>query len=134
MTRNVWIWIFALFMVIGVFCLLVYLRDNKMDHEIIGRISKIPHFDKLGHFLMMGAISICAISGTLAYRPHSGWKTALGVLIFVMLLSGIEELLQGITPRRTVSFADYAASVAGILFFGSFAYLWQRRKLQSVDT
>lgn len=124
-------WIGCFIGILILFQVMIFLRDAKADMEILGKISRIPHFDKLGHFFMMGALSFCAVSATRCFRPDSGRKLTIKVLAILVFASGIEESLQAFAPSRTLSFADFSASVAGILFFGWIAHRGHARKTQS---
>lgn len=115
-------WIGCFLGILVLFWVMIVLRDNKADMEILGKISKIPHYDKIGHFFMMGGLSFCAVSAAKCFRPNSGPSLTFKVLGTLILLSGAEELLQAYAPSRTLSFTDFSASVVGILFFGWLAH------------
>jgi VanZ family protein len=64
--------------------------------------------DKLGHFLMLGALSLFAVGFFGAAR----WRR----VVFVLgLLSALEEASQAWFPARTLDALDLAANLLGIL-------------------
>lgn len=74
-------------------------------------IFQYRYADKAAHFLLFGFLSFLL-------RGWMGWRMA----IFVPLLgAGIEELAQSASPHRTCDIWDYAADVAGVLFFQAVA-------------
>ena len=102
--------------------IVIKIRNANADFGILGRISKIPNFDKLGHFFVMGALGYCAVSAARSWRPGADWKFTAKIMAILAFLSGLEECSQAWAPTRTLSFADFAASVAGITFFGWLAH------------
>jgi len=67
--------------------------------------------DKLGHFLMLGALSFFAVG----FFRRARW---LRVVLVVSLLSALEEASQAFFPARTVDASDLAANLLGILMGG----------------
>ena len=71
----------------------------------------IPHADLIGHAVLIGALAFFA-DGLLRFRPLI---SALRFAPFVVLLiAGIEEMAQSLSPRRTASLLDFAADVGGV--------------------
>ena len=75
------------------------------------RLPRIPHLDLAGHALLFGVLAALA-DGALGRRTIAGVPAAPALVLFG---AGVEELLQGLSPRRTSSVVDFAADVAGIV-------------------
>lgn len=67
--------------------------------------------DKAVHFALAGAL-VFFLDGAFGRRDVK--KVPLAA-ITVFVATGIEELLQSLSPVRESSFADYAADVAGVV-------------------
>lgn len=80
-----------------------------------------PNGDKLGHFLLMGAL---AFAITLAL-PRRGQFPGLGLLAFVL---AAEEFSQRFFGRHS-DLLDLVCSLAGLIVFGGLA-LWLTRRHQ----
>lgn len=85
------------------------------------RIALDGGLDKVGHFLLLGALSFLAVG--FFFRTRWPWVVAaLGAL------SALEEASQAWFPARTVDAGDLAANLLGIALGGAFAaYLARRR-------
>jgi hypothetical protein len=79
----------------------------------------VPYADKLGHALLIGGLAFF-LDGALDHRrlrPALAFPfPRLGPAI-ILVVSGVEEYLQRLSPRRTSDLMDYAADVVGICFF-----------------
>jgi hypothetical protein len=80
-------------------------------------LSKIPHYDTAGHFILYG------IASFLSHRAINrrmlvifNFPLPLGPLIF-SIVTIIEEMLQELLPNRTFSLTDMGASLLGIVLF-----------------
>jgi VanZ family protein len=71
-------------------------------------------FDKLGHFLMLGALSLLAVG----FFGRARW---LWVVLALGALSALEEASQAWFPARTVDAGDLAANLLGITLGGLIA-------------
>lgn len=83
----------------------------------VRELSKIPHYDTIGHFFLYG------IASYLSYRALRkraiaifGYNLPLGPAIFT-IFTIFEEVLQAILPHRTFSLLDLGASFLGIVVF-----------------
>jgi VanZ family protein len=77
----------------------------------------VPHLDKLGHAILIGGLAFF-LDGALDHRrlrPGHAFPRLAPVVILVV--AGIEEYLQRLSPRRTSDLADFAADVVGVCFF-----------------
>ncbi len=86
----------------------------------------LPHFDKLGHAILIGGLAFF-LDGALDHRRLSPGLPfpRLGPSL-VLLTAGIEEYLQRFSTRRTSDPWDFAADVVGVCLFA-----WLSRR---VDT
>ena len=86
----------------------------------------VPHFDKLGHAILIGGLAFF-LDGALDHRRLSPGLAfpRLGPTL-VLVAAGIEEYLQRFSSRRTSDPWDFAADVVGVCFFA-----WLSRR---VDT
>ena len=76
-----------------------------------------PHADWVGHFLGFGLLGFF-LEGMLRHRPLFSRRGVVLVKLAPVLVLGaaaIEELAQGLSPRRTSSFADFACDAIGVL-------------------
>ncbi len=94
----------------------ITLRNHGIGNGFFDVFRVIPYYDKVGHFFLMGVLSYFAVK---IAPPHFFRHTVLGMLIIV----GLEEAWQSVSPLRTCSLMDYGASVLGILIFAR----WARR-------
>jgi VanZ family protein len=69
--------------------------------------------DKVGHFLMLGTLSLLAVG----FFGRARWPRVVGVLA---MLSGVEELSQAWFPARTLDGGDLAANLMGVVL-GAYA-------------
>lgn len=85
-------------------------------------IQAIPHFDLVMHLILIGGVGFF-LDGALDHRPLLGRWWSLGGTL-VLIVAGIEEWAQRFSPRRSSSFSDYAADIAGVILF-----VWLARKV-----
>ncbi|HTN82199.1 MAG TPA: hypothetical protein VL242_00870, partial [Sorangium sp.] len=78
-------------------------------------LPSVPHADLAGHALGFGLLAVC-VDGALGHRPMLRGLPfpRLGPAL-VLAGAGLEELAQGLSPRRTSSLADFAADTVGVL-------------------
>ena len=81
------------------------------------QLSKIPHYDIIGHFVLYG------IASFLIHRAFKrkivtifNYPISLGIFLF-SIFTIVEELLQQLIPNRTFSFVDLGAGFLGIFIF-----------------
>jgi hypothetical protein len=77
----------------------------------------IPHADKLGHAVLIGGLAFFldgAMERRRLFEAHAFPRLA---PVLVLLVAGIEEYLQRLSPRRSSDLADFAADVVGVCFF-----------------
>jgi VanZ family protein len=77
-------------------------------------LERIPHGDLLGHALLFGLLAVL-VDGALGHRPlWRGARFPRLAPVIVIAVAGLEELAQGLSPRRSSSLSDFAADVAGV--------------------
>lgn len=73
----------------------------------------IPQLDKLGHAILIGGLAFF-LDGALDHRrlfaAHAFPRLA---PVVILVVAGIEEYLQRLSPRRTSDLADFAATWSG---------------------
>jgi hypothetical protein len=118
---------------IGFFLLLaaiVIAADQGEIPPFIKSLYRFPGGDKLGHFLLMGLLSFF-VNMALPLRPaDKPWRSLLIGSGVVLLVVTIEELSQGLSSNRTLSWSDWICSCAGIVCFGYAAWRLRLRRLQ----
>ena len=87
-------------------------------------LTKIPHFDKLVHFLMYFAMSFILLFEHDIYNEHV--KPGIKLLVLPFIWGGLMELAQYLlTDNRTAEWLDLLANSVGILV-SYFIYLFTR--------
>ena len=104
------------FLTIALFLFLFTLAQNlELPNPVLDSIDSIPHYDKLGHFLLMGSLNFSLLLFLLPQWPSKRKQVLLVTTILVSILVGLEELSQAFFPHRTLSAFDYGASLLGII-------------------
>ncbi len=130
MTSIKWYaWTFSLFL-LGI----IVIADMGLAPVLFPFIRDVPYVDKLGHFFLMGGLSLffnLSLSGRqLTFGPMS---LQCGTLI-VLLLVTAEEFSQLYFDHRKFDLMDLFWSVAGALAFGFVAaILLERRRVPGHD-
>ena len=88
----------------------------------IGIIAKLPHFDKFGHFILLGGLSFISVLTISPYFKSSARKATFKITTVILVIITIEELSQAFIPTRTLSLADYLSGVAGVLLAAYLAH------------
>jgi VanZ family protein len=87
-----------------------------------------PHGDKLGHFLLMGCLSLLVNLALGGHAVQVGpWRVLAGSLLVALFVS-LEEMLQYVFPRRMPDFWDWAASMLGVILAG--LIVWKFKPLK----
>ncbi len=127
MNKKTIFWRIALATITALVIAVTVIRNTGPKVGFVHRVSMIPHFDKLGHFFLMGLISMCAVVAFTSSSKPASLKRSLGIMSAVMALSLIEEFTQLAFPSRTFSYLDVTASVAGIFTLGMIGHLISRQ-------
>jgi len=92
-----------------------------------------PGGDLLGHFLLMGVLTFL-VAFTVAMRSALEVRAAIiGSVAVMALLITLEEASQILLVHRSFSFLDLFSDYAGVLFFGSLAFLAARRRRSGLE-
>jgi polysaccharide biosynthesis protein VpsQ len=118
-------WVFAFWFYFGI---LITISASAYLKILPVKSSVIPFYDTIGHFVLVG---LAAFFGHLALN-----KRRINCLNFslplapslVVICSGIDELLQRLSPNRSFDLTDLAANLIGILFFYWLAERWNLKK------
>lgn len=113
-----------------IFAGIIVLADIK-GTDYFKFIRYIPYGDKVGHFVLMGLLSL-AVNLVLRARNIKIWKLSylLGSLIVAVVVL-IEEISQIFVKGRTFDFGDLLFGFAGIFVFGEIARFISRKMLTS---
>lgn len=105
---------------------IVYLADKGALPESFSFYRKLPIGDAIGHFGLMGIFSLLATIASVNNRLKIlHYKIPIGSMI-VMLIVVAEEVSQIFLQKRTFSFQDLFADVAGILTFAWLGLRWTK--------
>lgn len=115
----------ALFLVAFVF--IIASADAQRMPAFIQALYAFPSGDKVGHVVLMGALSLLVNAAVVA---RSSVNTARRMTIATLLVTTViaaEEWSQQLFPNRTMSWDDLACSLIGIWLVGfGGVMLWQR--------
>jgi len=111
-------WVTVLF---TLFIVLIIVLADTGNLGMLAAIYRIPHADKVGHFILYGLL-ILLINLTLfrsipPSRRESRNRIAWISGLILAVLIGLEELSQQNFSSRTFSLSDLTASYMGVLFF-----------------
>ena len=80
--------------------------------------TSLPSFegaDKIGHFFLIGGLAFF-LDGALRQRAIATPSFEIPFApVAVLVVAGVEEYLQRLSPRRDSSFGDFAADVLGVI-------------------
>lgn len=109
--------------------LIVFIADVGAMPQEISSLYAFPYGDLVGHFLLIGLLSLF-VSLSLACRKIklASKSFLLGNLIILPIVT-LEELSQLILNNRSFSLLDLTSSYAGILIFGQLTVLFQKSVL-----
>ena len=116
----------------GAFCVsLSVLASVGYRRQVSNLCRHVPGADLTGHFVLMGLLAFFAILGFGSTRIAGRRLGSLGCALVVAGLVTIDECIQSFVPARSFALSDLAASYAGIIAFGSVAWLVRRRWLEA---
>lgn len=93
---------------------------------------QIPHYDKIGHFVLMGILAFLAIISLVPRMRGTQQNSTVKVGGILLIIIALEEASQYFIPNRTFSIADYLCGVAGVLLAG-FLSKWLPLKKRAVE-
>ena len=108
-------WLTILF---ATFIGLIILLADTGNLGILDLTNSIPHFDKVGHFVLYGILALLVNLTLFRSFPQKGrvWIAVASGLLLGLLI-GLEEWSQQLFVNRTFSLADLTASYLGVIFF-----------------
>jgi VanZ family protein len=122
-------WLTAAFVIL--IATIIALADSGRMPDFLVNLYHFPNGDKVGHFILIGILSLLVNSGALSLFPSTNPKRLVIVTNFVLaLLLGIEEWSQQFFPNRQASLFDLLSSLAGIAFFAWLTWWWMSRSIQ----
>ncbi len=107
--------------------LIVLADTNRLG--FLGGLYNFPYGDKVGHFVVFGALSLVVNLAVFEAWPlqERRWL-ALRTCLALALLIGLEESSQRWFPGRTASLFDLAAGYLGVAVFAGVALLVASRQ------
>lgn len=114
---------FAIFLV-----LIVFAANMGLAKGFFRLMYNIPYCDKLGHFFLMGTLTLL-VNLALSASEYRFFNTGFlkGSLVIIIVVT-LEELSQIFVKNRTFSFTDLVCDYAGIYCFGIAARHIVRRR------
>ncbi len=109
----------ALFIIILI--LIVIAANLGLAPILFGFLRRIPYGDKLGHFVLMGILSLLVNLSMRASRVQIGSVAVLKGSLIVAVIVTLEEFSQIFIRSRGFSLLDLAFDYAGIVAFGALA-------------
>ncbi len=91
-------------------------------------VNRIPYFDKVGHFVLMGILAFLAIIALAPKIPGSTKSATMKVVTVLISLIALEEASQYFIPSRTFSPMDFFCGLTGVLFATWAALLFIKSK------
>ncbi len=100
---------------------IVFLADGGAAQDFFRLVRAVPFGDKLGHFVLMGLLSLL-VNLCLSCRAVklAGFRLLLGSAL-VLLPVAAEEFSQLLTPHRSFDLIDLLFDAGGIFVFGRLA-------------
>ncbi|MEL6697858.1 MAG: VanZ family protein [Bacteroidota bacterium] len=100
---------------------IIWIVDTGRGTAVLDMVHRIPLGDKMGHFFLMGILSLL-VNLSLKLRTFTVWgrEVLLGTTL-VLIVVTLEELSQGFVPTRNLSFQDWVADFLGIVLAGRLA-------------
>ncbi len=115
MAKRRWLVVLAVAIVFGV----TLLVDLGFGRALFSFAEGVPGEDATGHFVLTGLVTLAVVVG-LRDAEIAGLRVGIrSAVVFVLLLSAVEELSQSFFPYRTVSLGDLAASWLGAVCVGA---------------
>jgi polysaccharide biosynthesis protein VpsQ len=116
------------FVFILLLVVIVVAADRGKLPAFVGVLYNFPNGDKVGHFTLMGLLSLLVNLGMLSGAGKRTVRRALTASLVVAGLVTLEEISQKFFPSRNASWVDLAFSLAGIAVFGALAWFLVERK------
>ena len=104
---------------------IIILKNHNLAPGFFGFFAKLPYHDKIGHFVLMGLLSLLAVLAlTGKKRDQSPLRLAssLRILAILCILITLEEFSQIFVESRSFSMSDLGFSLAGAMLCGLLAH------------
>ncbi len=109
--------------------MIIYFADTGTMPKMIHRLYAFPYGDKVGHFVLMGLLTL-AFNLAFSYRRIAlGSRRLLLGSVLAFIVVTIEELTQAFFQTRSASPLDLSASYLGIFSASLFIGLVQKRSI-----
>jgi VanZ family protein len=89
-------------------------------------LHNIPYADKLGHFVLMGGLTLVINLAVHCHQFRLGRYHVLTASVVLAILITLEEVSQLFIATRHFDLFDLSADYLGILFFSWLALRWQQ--------
>ena len=119
-------WLTILFILL--LAAIVFAADSRRMPGFVAGLYDFPNGDKVGHFVLMGFLSLLVTLGVLSGPGRRTLRRAITASLVVAGVVALEEFSQHFFPGRNSSWADLASSLAGIIVFGGLAWFLVERK------
>lgn len=119
---------FALFLVF-----IILIADLGLLNDFFLFINRLPYADTLGHFILLGLLSLLVSLGFSNTRLQGSGPALLKSSLLIAGLITLEEFSQLFLANRRFSLLDLSANYAGIWLFGELGAL-MRKRLESTST
>jgi polysaccharide biosynthesis protein VpsQ len=119
-------WLTILFILLLV--VIVFAADSGKMPGFVAGLYDFPNGDKVGHFVLMGLLSLLVNMAVLSGTGRRTLRRAITTSLVVVGVVAVEEFSQRFFPGRNSSWADLASSLAGIIVFGGLAWFLVERK------
>jgi polysaccharide biosynthesis protein VpsQ len=119
-------WLTILFILL--LAAIVFAADSRQMPGFVAGLYDFPNGDKVGHFVLMGLLSLLVNLGVLSGPGRRTLRRAITASLVVAGVVALEEFSQQFFPGRNSSWADLASSLAGIIVFGGLAWFLTERK------
>ena len=119
---------FALFLVF-----IILVADLGLLNDFFLFINRLPYADTLGHFILLGLLSLLVSLGFSNARLQGSGPALLKSSLLIAGLITLEEFSQLFLANRRFSLLDLWANYAGIWLFGELGAL-VRKRLESNST
>ncbi len=117
---------------IGFLAAIVIGADNGALPSLVKSLYSFPGGDKLGHFLLMGTLSLLVNISLRARQARLFSRNVLLGSAIVFALVTLEEVSQSWFELRTFSLIDLGFDYGGILSGGRLASLMSRRRRATI--
>lgn len=112
--------------------IIIYMAD--LGSPLLRVIHAIPYGDKIGHFVLIGGLTLLINLAVNCHRISVGRLKFLTASLVIVVLITLEEFSQLFVASRHFDLGDLAANYLGIVFCSWLAVWWQQRQIQEADT